>query len=96
MTGYAFGQVRNGTQEYHQSLKQAPAAVIDLPYAPDVVRAALANYLTETSKATKNGLKYYHLSGNTLLVRNNVHDADIRFGIGRKSEGNKNESVVYL
>ncbi len=30
------------------------------------------------------------------MVRNNVHDADIRFGIGRKSEGNKNESVVYL
>ncbi|MBD0285100.1 MAG: hypothetical protein ICV79_06705 [Flavisolibacter sp.] len=57
MTGYAFGQVRDGTQEYHQSLKQAPAAVIDLPYAPDVVRAALANYLTETSKATKNGFE---------------------------------------
>ena len=96
LCAYAFGQARDGTRELQQTTNPEQAAVIYLPYSPQVFRHALTNYLSKTRDKEKGNGEQYLLSSNTLLVKTNVSNADMHFLVGLKDPANKNETVVYL
>ena len=96
LSGFAIGQAQDGTAELQKTVTHPPAALIYLPYSPEVVRKAFASYLSETNDKDLNHAKDYLLSSQTLIVRNNKTYADMRFVIGLKDNKSSNESVVYL
>jgi hypothetical protein len=96
LCGFAIGQAKDGTAEFQKMITSHPAALIYLPYSPEVVQKALGNYLYENSEKHQQNAKGYLLSSNTLIVRNNKSGADMHFVIGLKNDSNKNESVIYL
>src|SRR5690349_4758639 len=96
LSGFAIGQAKDGTVEFQKMVTSHPAALIYLPYSPEVAQKSLANYLSENSEKQQQNAKGYLLSSNTLIVRNNKSGADMHFVIGLKNDSNKNESVIYL
>jgi len=94
--GFAVGQARDGTAELQQTAKFQSAALIYLPYSPEVVEKALSRYLSQTDFTNQKNEKGYVLSSNTILVKNNKSEADMHFLIGLKSNANPNESAIYL
>jgi hypothetical protein len=91
-----FGQARDGTAAYRQTSKGQPVAMIYLPYAPEVVIAAMDHYKAQDYRAGKVQSKAYQSFQNTLLVQNNVHYADMIFKVGLKDIEDQNVSVLYL
>lgn len=82
-----------GTVEYQKGVKRA--AVIELPYSPDVVEGALKQYLA------KGGVKEERLKGmqvfkNARLTPTDGEAADLYFKVDKKSRREDNISVVYL
>jgi hypothetical protein len=96
LCGFAIGQAKDGTSELQQTVTSQPAALIYLPYSPEVVIKALDNYLSKTSANQQKNAKEYLLSSNTLIVKSNKSGADMHFLIGLKDPNNKNESAIYL
>jgi len=103
LCGFVIGQAKDGTAELQKMATSHPAALIYLPYSPEVVQKALANYLSEgtdyffeSSEKQEEKVKGYLLSSNTLLVKSNKTGADMHFVIGLKNDSNKNESGIYL
>jgi hypothetical protein len=96
LCAYSFGQAQDGTVELQKTFPYQPAALIYLPYSPEVVQKALSNYLSKTSNKEQENAKGYLLSSNTLIVNNNKSGADMHFVVGLKAPGNINESVIYL
>jgi len=103
LCGFVIGQAKDGTAELQKMATSHPAALIYLPYSPEVVQKALANYLSEgtdyffeSSEKQEEKVKGYLLSSNTLLVKSNKTSADMHFVIGLKNDSNKNESGIYL
>lgn len=82
-----------GTIEYQKGVKRA--AVVELPFSPDVVEGALKQYLA------KNGVKEERLKGmqvfkNARLTPTDGEAADLYFKVDKKSRRDDNTSVVYL
>jgi hypothetical protein len=82
-----------GTIEYQKGVKRA--AVIELPFAPDVVEGALKDYLA------KGGVKEERLKGmqvfkNARLTPTDGEAADLYFKVEKKSRRDDNSSIVYL
>lgn len=96
LCGFAIGQAKDGTSELQKTLKPQPAALIYLPYSPEVVIKALNNYLSKTSNNQQKNAKDYLLSDNTLIVKRNESRADMHFLIGLKDPININQSAIYL
>lgn len=96
LCGHAFSQAKDGTAEFQKTIASQPAALIYLPYSPEVTRKALDNYTYKTSDKTQKKSKEYLLSSNTSIEKNNISSADMHFIIGLKDERNQNESAVYL
>ena len=103
LCGFVFGQAKDGTAELQKMAASHPAALIYLPYSPEVVQKALANYLSESSDYLRESgenqdekVKGYLLSSNTLIVKSNKTGADMHFIIGLKNDSNKYESGIYL
>jgi len=101
--GFVFGQSKDGTAELQKMPASHPAALIYLPYSPEVVQKALANYLYESSDYLRESgenqdekVKAYLLSSNTLIVKSNKTGADMHFISGLKNDSNKYESGIYL
>ena len=101
--GFVFGQSKDGTAELQKMAASHPAALIYLPYSPEVVQRALADYLSESSDYLRESgenqdekVKAYLLSSNTLIVKSNKTGADMHFIIGLKNDSNKYESGIYL
>jgi hypothetical protein len=92
----SMGQARDGTLSLNQREVAQPAALINLPYAPDIVQQALNDYLSKTSDKHHTEADSFLLSRNTLLVKNNLSNADMYFEIGARDKSHLNESVVYL
>lgn len=92
----SMGQARDGTIDLKREEVAQPAALIYLPYAPKVVELALSDYLSKTSNSHQSGNDSFQLSESTLLVKNNISNADMCFEIGAKDNQHPNESVVYL
>lgn len=96
LCGYAIGQAKDGTADLQLTVASQPAASIYLPYSPEVVKKALANYISKDSEREQRNANGYLLSSNTLIVKNNKSGSDMRFIIGLKDATNVNVSVVYL
>jgi hypothetical protein len=82
-----------GTVEYQKGVKRA--AVIELPFSPDVVEGALKQYLA------KGGIKEERLKGmqvfkNARLTPTDGEAADLYFKVDKKSRRDDNASIVYL
>ena len=82
-----------GTVEYQKGVKRA--AVIELPFPPDVVEGALKQSLA------RNGVKEERLKGmqvfkNARLTPTDGEAADLYFKVDKKSRRYDNNSVVYL
>ena len=82
-----------GTIEYQKGVKRA--AVIELPFPPDIVEGALKEHLA------KSGVKEERLKGmqvfkNARLTPTDGEAADLYFKVDRKSRRDDNTSIVYL
>ena len=82
-----------GTVEYQKGEKRA--AIVEVPYPPDLVEGALKDYLA------KSGVKEERLKGmqvfkNARLSPTDGEVADLYFKVERKSRKEDNISIVYL
>src|SRR5581483_6989005 len=75
---------------------QQPAAVIELPYSPDLVMAAMNDYLSKKGKSRGNDLKGFTTFRNTQLQQNDVANADLYFRVERKNDQEKGTSTISL
>ena len=93
---FAIAQATDGTSEFQKLAISQPAALIYLPYSPQVVQKALSNYLLKTGDKHQEIATGYLLSTNTFIVKNNKSGADMNFAIGLKDPNTINESVIFL
>ncbi|HSC36485.1 MAG TPA: hypothetical protein VLD19_01390 [Chitinophagaceae bacterium] len=94
IAGMIYGQAQEGTVEYQKN--QQPAAVIELAYTPDIVNAAMNDYLSKKGKSRGTDLKGFTTFRNTQLVQADSVNADLYFKVERKSRKEKEVSVVSL
>ena len=94
ITGFIFGQAKEGAVSFQK--RQQAAAVIELPYAPDVITAALNNYLSKKGKSRSTDLKGFTTFRNTQLLKEDSTNADLYFRVERKSRQEKEVSIVSL
>jgi len=88
------GQAKEGTVKYQKI--QQPAAVIELPYSPDLVNAAMNDYLSKKGKSKGTDLKGFTTYRNTQLQQNEVANADLYFRVERKNDQDKGTSTISL
>jgi len=62
LCGFAIGQAKDGTAEFQKMATSQPAAVIYLPYSPEVVQKALADYLLKDSMTLNESAIYLKLN----------------------------------
>lgn len=91
---FSYGQAQEGTVEYQKRLQ--PAAVIELPYPPSVVDAAMNDYLSKKGKSRSNDIKGFITFRNTNPVQSDSTNADLYFKTERKSRKEKEVTVVSL
>ena len=89
-------QAKDGTAELQKTTLSQPAALLYLPYSPQVTEKAFYNYLLKTTNKQQKEATNFLLSTNTLLAKSNVSNADMHFFISSRGNSNKNESVIYL
>lgn len=94
ITCLIFGQAQEGTVEYQKS--QQPAAVIELAYTPDIVTAAMNEYLSKKGKSKGTDMKGFTTFRNTQAMVNDSINADLYFKMERKSRQEKEVTVVSL
>lgn len=94
VTSLVIGQVREGALEYGKT--QQPAAIVELPYAPDVVEGAIKNHFE------KQGAKVNNSKG-LMVVKNASMDGaqsnqvmDLYFKVEKKNRQDKNSSIITL
>lgn len=90
----AFGQAHEGVVDNQKSQQQA--ALIELPYHPDIVKDAMKDYLSKKGKSKGNDLKGFTTYRNTQQLQTDSANADLYFKVERKSRQEKETSVVYL
>jgi hypothetical protein len=90
----SYGQANVGSVTYLNH--QLPAAVIELPYPPSVVDAAMADYLSKKGKSRGNDMKGFTTYRNTQPVASDSVNADIYCKTERKSKKEKEVTVVSL
>jgi len=86
----SYGQAQEGTVEYQKRLQ--PAAVIELPYPPSVVDAAMNDYLSKKGKSRKDNVKGFR---NTDPIQSDSINADLYFKTERKA-GKKKKLPSFL
>lgn len=91
---FSFGQAQEGTVEYQKDHK--PAAVIELPYPPSIVNAAMNDYLSKKGRSKGTDMKGFTTYRNTQPVQADSSNADLYFKIERKSRKQKEITVVSL
>ena len=91
---FMYGQAKEGWVESQK--KQQPAAVIELPYAPDVVTAAMNDHLSKKGRSRATDIKGFTTYRNTQPMQNDSINADMYFKIERKSRQDKGTTVVSL
>ena len=94
MTLTTMAQATEGTVEYQK--KQQSAAVLELPYPPDVVTSALNEFLSKKGKSKATDLKGFTTYRNTDQLSGDSANADLYFKIERKSRKEKQTTVVSL
>lgn len=94
ITVFTYAQAYEGTVDYQRS--QQPAAVIELPYAPDIVKAAMNDYLSKKGRSKGNDLRGFSTFRNTLPMPGDSVNADLYFKVERKSRKEKQNSIISL
>jgi hypothetical protein len=94
VSSFVFGQAREGMVDF-QKTKQ-PAAVIELPYHPDIVNAAMKDHLSKKGKSKGVELKGFTMYRNTQPLEQAGTNADLYFRVERKSRQEKETSLVSL
>jgi len=87
-------QATEGTVEFQK--KQQSAAVLELPYPPDLVNAALNEFLSKKGKSKATDLKGFTTYRNTDELTGDSANADMYFKVERKSRKEKQTTVVSL
>lgn len=90
----SYGQSYEGSVEYQKKLQ--PAVVIELPYSPAVVNAAMNDYLSNKGKSKGNDIKGFTTYRNTQPMQSDSSNADLYFKTERKSRKEKEVTVVSL
>lgn len=90
----SFAQAIDGAVAYKTTLQ--PAAVIELSFPPDVVTAAMNNFLSKKGKAKKSDHKGFTLYRNSQPMTSDSSNADLYFKVERKSRKQKEVSVISL
>lgn len=90
----AYGQAQKGSVSYQK--RQQTAAVIELPYTPNIVMAALNDYLSKKGRSKSTDLKGFTTYRNTTPVANDSTNADLYFKVERKSRQDKETTIVSL
>jgi hypothetical protein len=89
------GQAKEGMVKFQKV--QQPAAIIELPYTPDMVRAAMNDYLSKKGKLKGNDLKGFTTFRNTQPLQNNdVANADLYFRVENKKSQENGTSTISL
>lgn len=96
LVSLVFGQARDGTTEYNYNANKQPAALIYLPYSPNVVSSAILHYKNEGYNVKDASSKMYESFQNTSLIQDNISVENLTFKIGYKDLQNKNITAVYL
>lgn len=91
---FSYGQAQEGRVEYQK--KTQPAAVIELPYAPSVVDAAMNDYLSKKGKSRSSDVKGFATFRNTNSIQSDSVNADLYFKTERKSRKEKEVTVISL
>jgi hypothetical protein len=91
---FSYGQAYEGTVQYQKQVQ--PAAVVELPYPPSVVNAAMDDYLSKKGKSRSNDVKGFNTFRNTQPLQNDSVNADLYFKTERKSRKEKEVTVVSL
>lgn len=94
LAGIVYGQATEGTVQYQKT--DQPAAVIELPYSPDMVRDAMSDYLSKKGKSKGSDRKGFTTYRNTQPLHSDSANADLFFKVERKSRQEKEFSVVSL
>jgi len=94
ITLFSYGQAQEGTVEYQK--KRHAAAVIELPYPPSVVNAAMNEYLSKKGRSKANEMKGFTTYRNTQAVHKDSSNADLYFKTERKSRQQKEMTIVSL
>jgi len=94
LVSIAYGQAQEGAVSFKK--RQQPAAVIELPYAPSIVMAALNDHLSKKGRSKTTDLKGFTTYRNTAPVGNDSANADLYFKVERKSRQDKATSIVSL
>jgi len=89
-----YAQAQEGTVTYQKS--QEAAAVIELPYSPDIVKDAMNDYLSKKGRSKGIDIKGFTTFRNTQPAGNKTDNADIYFKVERKSRQEKEVSVISL
>ncbi len=89
-----YGQAYESSVEYQNKLQ--PAAVIELPYPPAVVDAAMGEYLSKKGKSRSNDIKGFRTFRNTQPTLNDSINGDLYFKTERKNRKEKDVTVVSL
>lgn len=89
-----YGQAQSGNVVY-QRVKH-DAAVIELPYSPDMVNAALNDYLSKKGKSKVEDIKGFTTYRSTQPVTGDSVNANLYFKVERKSRQQKENAVVSL
>ncbi|MBC7903755.1 MAG: hypothetical protein H7Y27_10040 [Gemmatimonadaceae bacterium] len=92
--GAASGQARETTVE-NTAAKQE-AAMIEVPYSPDMVTAAMNDYLTKKGRSKGTNIKGYTAYRNQNQASADSVNADLYFKVERKSRSEKETSIVTL
>ncbi len=89
----SFGQARSvqGIAEYQKS--KLPAAVIELPYAPSTIEAAVEEHFSKKGQKSSNS-KDYKVYRNVDIGGGDRYDAYVK--VERKSRKEKEAAVVYM
>jgi len=89
-----YGQAYEGSVQYQN--KMQPAAVIELPYSPSVVNAAMTDYLSKKGKSKGSDIKGFTTFRNTEAVSIDSTNADLYFKTEQKSRKEHDVTLVSL
>ena len=89
-----YGQATEGWVESQK--KQQPAAILQLPYSPDIVNAALNDHLSKKGRSRSTDMKGFTTYRNTQPTQNDNVNADMYFKVERKSRQEKESTTVSL
>ena len=91
---FGYGQAYEGAVFCDKKIQSA--AVIDLPYSPLVVNAALVDYLSKRGKSRSKDVKGFTTFTNTEALQGHGISTDLYFRTERKNDTERDISVVSL